>query len=817
MSFRKRADIVPVCYTKPPDSLKHCNDSFFWVDSFVFPLSIPWHTKKTLTRDPSPTAAEFSAKACDFLTTHQAIFWKFPKPFLCLVGISRYYDLDDNVYPTFLTATGEEMDLFDFIHHVDPTKLRIGERQIEEGQVPLLKSTKGRVIPFTGGNEQGDQNDNVEDAGSHNLNEEGGNAEQENHFEGDDRVGQDDNIVVDDDVQAAVADKPKGTRKKRKDAGGVSATTVPFVTSSVTLTPEHEGGGHIDSVSGPNLQTQYPAGRSLIPPPLVMTAVVATTTVIGTSYAPVLEAGTESAIQILFADSASPCTARPDTGGPSNPRGTEISADTFYVYQEMDSETLQQIYVPQWNMINDSTLDDPETDLLKEKDVDIASLKAQLSLKEAEDAELLRLKKSTLEGQVMALESATVIKDTELASFNAQITKLTQDLLNFQLSYDELSIKAASLESEGDGLVDQVSSLEGTCFGLRDQVSSYELFKEQCEAIQDAQVKILSDRVAKLDSELMDMVVHLDEEFYPRFLTTIAGLCCCLGTAIGLAIDKGMQTGLVAGIDHKKAERGLVEVAAYDPSVEERYVSAILTFCGLDFNFLSQLESRKDANIADIMNSLRLEDTFAENPEVSQLQHVYEQLLLPIHQKEENAVIEKTSLSDSLNVVHDRVQKVKPVGEASTSGVLATATTTTALSVSVTTANVSSIPPISRLLRLHRSTLRPVESAIAAVLPTCKIRFYLFYRGRVLWKFQVRGRSFPLRSLSLYAPLPSASVTSYGPSHLGPSFPSSSAWLASLLWYTRSPSLCCGLWSYSVFPSLPCFLPRGLLLVPFFL
>nr|GFC10044.1 hypothetical protein [Tanacetum cinerariifolium] len=32
-------------------------------------------------------------------------------------------------------------------------------------------------------------------------------------------------------------------------------------------------------------------------------------------------------------------------------------------------------------------------------------------------------------------------------------------------------------------------------------------------------------------------------------------------------------------------------------------------------------------------------------------------------------------------------------------------------------------------------------------------------------------------------------VTSYGPSHLGPSFPGSSAWLASLLRYTRSPEI----------------------------
>nr|GEZ22533.1 protein kinase superfamily protein [Tanacetum cinerariifolium] len=36
--------------------------------------------------------------------------------------------------------------------------------------------------------------------------------------------------------------------------------------------------------------------------------------------------------------------------------------------------------------------------------------------------------------------------------------------------------------------------------------------------------------------------------------------------------------------------------------------------------------------------------------------------------------------------------------------------------------------------------------------------------------------------LSLYAPLPNASVTSYGPSHLRLSFSPSSAWLVSLLW-----------------------------------
>ncbi|GKD47147.1 hypothetical protein Tco_1271792 [Tanacetum coccineum] len=344
---------------------------FFWVDASVFPSSIPWYTKKTLARDPSPTVAEFSAEACDFLATHPAPFRKFPERFLCLVGLSRYYDLDANVYPTFLTDTGEEMDLFAFIRHADPTKVRIGKRQIKEGHVPLLDSTKGRVIPLAGEDSQagsvvrvdhGGQNDNIK-----NLNEGSGDADQENHSEDSDRAGQDEAVTIfmDEEFRAAAANKTKSKKKKRIAAGAsdsdhppkklgedhdtsgdagastggkslaalqgllersilaveggvTAATTVPFVTSSVTPTPEREGDGNTDSVSMTNLRTQRPSERFVIssdsshhsstnaaeaevtsiirspilPPPL-MTAAVTTTVIAGTSSALVIGAGAE--------------------------------------------------------------------------------------------------------------------------------------------------------------------------------------------------------------------------------------------------------------------------------------------------------------------------------------------------------------------------------------------------------------------------------------------------------------------------------------------------------------------------------------------
>ncbi|GJR76806.1 hypothetical protein Tco_0089171 [Tanacetum coccineum] len=151
-----------------------------------------------------------------------------------------------------------------------------------------------------------------------------------------------------------------------------------------------------------------------------------------------------------------------------------------------------------------------QADLLKEKDIEIANLKAQFelnSLKERNSA--LEEEKNALDKKVAVLESAAAAKETELASLIAQTPKLTQDLSSLELSCDELSVKAASLDSQKDGFADQ-----------------------------DEQVKALSDLVAGLDSELMALALLLDEEFYPRFLPTIAGRRWIIGHGLKLAVMK---------------------------------------------------------------------------------------------------------------------------------------------------------------------------------------------------------------------------------------------------------------------------------------
>ncbi|GJY17191.1 hypothetical protein Tco_0388682 [Tanacetum coccineum] len=336
------------------------------------------------------------------------------------------------------------------------------------------------------------------------------------------------------------------------EVGVTAVATMPFVTSSVTPTPERGDGRPTDSMM--NFLPFSPAILTTVPDSTILTTVVATTVVVDTS-ALVHRAGHEPIHHTLFADSTSMGKADLDVADPSHPADTKLSMDSFYVSQDLDSETLHQAYA----------------NLLKERDAEIASLKAQLSLKEAEAMEAIHLC-----SQVAALEFAAITKDTELASSNTHIAKLTQDLSSLQLSYDELSIKASSLESEKDKLIGQVSTLESTCSGLRDEVMGYKVFKEQIKAVKDEQVRVLSDRVAGLDSELMGMALHLDEEFYPW--------------AIGRAIDK-----------------------------EANYIFAVNALRAVDFPLLAQLESHKDANIVYIMGLLHLEGPAAKTPEASQL------------------------------------------------------------------------------------------------------------------------------------------------------------------------------------------------------
>nr|GEW11433.1 hypothetical protein [Tanacetum cinerariifolium] len=191
----------------------------------------------------------------------------------------------------------KEMDLFAFIRHVDPTKVKA----LVVDQPKKIKK-KRKVTDGAGG------------------------------F-GFPTIKLKEDYGTSGDDGASVAGKYlvafQGLLERSTLAAKVGVTTaasVPFVTSFVTPTPEHEGGGGGDSVTGPIIHTQ--------PTPRVNPS--------------------------NFRDSASPTMAEANVAGPSQPVETDLSAGSFYISRDMDAETHRQVYIPKWNIINDSVLDDTD-------------------------------------------------------------------------------------------------------------------------------------------------------------------------------------------------------------------------------------------------------------------------------------------------------------------------------------------------------------------------------------------------------------------------------------------------------------------------
>ncbi|GJT63866.1 hypothetical protein Tco_1015346 [Tanacetum coccineum] len=230
-----------------------------------------------------------------------------------------------------------------------------------------------------------------------------------------------------------------------------------------------------------------------------------------------------------------------------------------------------------------------------------------------------------------------------------------------------------------------VHALESTCSRLRGQVSGYERLKEQIKEFQDAQMNMINDKVAKLDADLLEMALNLEEKFYPHLLNTISGRRWLLTYGVKLA------DGLLAGIDHEKADKSLTDIVAYNSAEEADYNSTLQRLREVDFPLLAKLNSQKDAST----------------------------LTLPIYRPKNQVVLGETSLSFALSVAHSRVEKIREnvatqrsslidvwvllvdplsaknlTGVASTSGsVPAVVVTTTA--VSTTFASISYVPPIT--------------------------------------------------------------------------------------------------------------------------
>nr|GEV42075.1 hypothetical protein [Tanacetum cinerariifolium] len=413
--------------------------------------------------------------------------------------------------------------------------------------------------------------------------------------------------------------------------------------------------GLTDSVSGLNLWTRPPSMRCSVVDAPVMTVAVTTTIAANVSVVLVSKNKVRSGNLEKFRDFASPSGANANVASSlklNKPVTNDSILDDLYgcrdltdrlallalfsqlhvmdydyLYTEFNDKTERKIYLmAEVRMRAEHTLDQKDklkdkcaeqAALLSKKDAEIANLKSLLSLKEAEAAVAIRLR-----DQLCVAKAIDVAKGNKLRG---------------------LKEKNLALEEEKSVLSKKVTTFESVTVAKETELAS-------------------------LFAQLLEMAAHLEEKFYPRFLTTIYGrrwilshglklvllkclqsskYLCILGEAIGCAINKGMHDGLKAGVDHETARRDLSVIEAYDPSIEAEYVDAVNALHTMDFSLLSVLKSKKDACMADLMDSLCLEGTLAEIPGAEELQPSLEQLMLPIHRAKDDVVLGETSISFS--------------------------------------------------------------------------------------------------------------------------------------------------------------------------
>ncbi|GJW43410.1 gypsy type transposase [Tanacetum coccineum] len=221
--------------------------------------------------DNAPVSSDFNAQDYATLVAYPSPFQKFPEEFLCLFGLSCHYTLDEETYPWFLNKNGEEMDIFAFIHTLDPTKVKVVERERIEDEPLLLETTVGRTVPLLP--VVPDRAKSELEASVDRLFNEGGSG---NQMEQGDSVGGRQGA----DIQPS-SHPPKRLREDHETSSGASVgvkfmyavqrllagamlnadvrggaiPTLPFVTSSVSTTLKRKDGDYTDSVAEPNLQT----------------------------------------------------------------------------------------------------------------------------------------------------------------------------------------------------------------------------------------------------------------------------------------------------------------------------------------------------------------------------------------------------------------------------------------------------------------------------------------------------------------------------------------------------------------------------------
>ncbi|GJR08303.1 hypothetical protein Tco_0790955 [Tanacetum coccineum] len=509
-------------------SAKNWNDHFFWVDEFVVPANawFSWFSGSNIVKDQAPALSEYNMEHVNNLIAQASPFLRFPKEFLCWVGISRNYLLNKDTYPLFEFENGEEMDLNAFIRTADPRKVRIVERARAENEGPILSASVEREF--------------VRDASVG-----GGGDEEVASVGGQGNV--EPSVPITDDVGTEIPG-PKRTKKKRVTRGsertpaashppkrlradygtaGGSATggkspsvlnrllqdsrlmveqgvpalpTLPFITSSVTASPLEEGGDHTDSVTGPSLRTVGPSARFIVLSDSSHHSATNSAGPEGDSFvrstAPVM---TEAIVVTTIATTvAIPANVGKD-------KSSDFATGSICT-EEVIGAGLEEIYVTEWTMTKGFEVNDghscanmidhftPPAFFKTVREMEHEQLFAEFNVSTARNLSLsfevrMRAEYNILEKRKwksLAEEKDCLLgaKDKKIEELRSQLLKAKEESVEVtslesiiaekDRELSDLGASSSSLRSQNQSLVNQVHELETSSTDLREKLEMYE-------------------------------------------------------------------------------------------------------------------------------------------------------------------------------------------------------------------------------------------------------------------------------------------------------------------------------------------------------
>ncbi|GJT73113.1 RNA-directed DNA polymerase, eukaryota, reverse transcriptase zinc-binding domain protein [Tanacetum coccineum] len=564
-------------------------------------------------------------------------------------------------------ALSAEMGLFDFIKTADPRKVQAVEVQKGDDQVTLLESTQHcfmpLVIPAAGGSSSAAAAEVAAPTEERQENV----APEEAYLElADPDEG---TAAVRQSEEEVVTEQPKKVKKKRllKQSDVLPAKklrtdhpTLVSGTGGKTLA----GLEHIRLVGSRLPDREQLAFHSVAPSSQASEGFLDSSAQTNLRIRNVVESSSTLGIPVdTTAAATTSARANPDLAGPSQPEESEGSDDSFYEPPTLDPSEAKRCG-PSCSPAFFSTLHTMDYDQLYMKfnvraarqiclGAEVRScaeheleLKEKLRAKYVARVSSLSGEKYALAAEVSLLNVTVTQKDHDISLLNSRVACLASTLDDAKVACAEVRDKITSLASERDRLASEVSSL---CAGFQD-------FKEKMEIQQEEQAHKLFNRVAELKAHVMDVSGRLEEEFYPAYLTTLAGKRWLLTHGIQLALLKCLE----AGYKHGVAGRSLFVVDAYNPEVaKSSYINTIKAFKDIDFPLVYLLKSKKDAGMDEVLDCFLLDGPLVGLPEAAYLKSCIEQLSIPIYHAGDNTVIGETSLSFALMNVHARVEGAK--------------------------------------------------------------------------------------------------------------------------------------------------------------